>query len=258
MHKKLEKLEDIIASKKSLIVAHSGGVDSTFLLFVANRVLGDKALGLTVSTPYIASWELEEAISVAKEIKANHRVLQLPLIDEIKTNPPLRCYTCKSALFSYLLNYAKEHGYLHVSEGSNVDDTSEFRPGRRALAELDITTPLLEAGLYKSEIRALSHEFNLSTWDKPSYACLLTRFEHNHLVNKEEFDMVGNAEGYLIKNGFRQIRVRFQDFNARVEMPSNDVKRLLDSEKLEEIITYLKNLGFKNVSLDLPKILQTR
>lgn len=251
MYKKYEHLKEIIASYKSLIVAFSGGVDSTFLLKTAYDVLGDNAIAITASTPYIASWEIDDAICIAREIGAQHEVIQKPWIEAIRQNPKERCYLCKHALFSSLLEVAQHKGFSAVAEGSNVDDTLEFRPGRVALGELGIQTPLLDVGLTKSEIRALSKALGLSTWDKPSYACLLTRFPYDKHIDENALRMVGLAEGYMIEQGYGNIRVRYVDGLARIEMPKEHSTHLLSDKRLPEICAYLKSLGFLYVTLDL-------
>jgi len=251
MHKKYEHLQKILASYDSLIVAFSGGVDSTFLLKTAYDVLGDKVLGITASTPYIASWEIADAVCIASEIGVAHEVVQKPWIEAIRENPKNRCYLCKHALFSSLRDVAQQKGFSAVAEGSNVDDTKEFRPGRLALGELGIKTPLLEAGLTKNDIRALSKEIGLSTWDKPSYACLLTRFPYEKNVNDKALRMVDSAEEYMIEQGYGNIRVRYEEGLARLEMPHEHSVHLLNDRRLSEICAHIKSLGFLQVTLDL-------
>lgn len=251
MYEKYEHLKQILASYDSLIVAFSGGVDSTFLLKVAYDVLGKKAIGITASTPYIADWEIDDAKRIAQEIGVKHEVVQKPWIEEVKTNPNNRCYICKHALFSSLLDVAQEKGLSAVAEGSNVDDTKEYRPGRVALGELGIKTPLLDAGLTKSEIRALSKDLGLSTWDKPSYACLLTRFPYDKKIDEKALHRVGKAEGYMIEQGYGEIRVRYEDGLARIEMPESEMIRFVNDARFKVLRDHLKSLGFLHVTLDL-------
>lgn len=251
MYQKYEHLKAILSSYESLIVAFSGGVDSSFLLKVAHEVLGDRVLGLSVQTPYIAQWEMDDARAIANEIGVTHLVIEKPWMETLKQNPENRCYLCKHALFSSLKTFAKEQGFSVVAEGSNVDDTMEHRPGRVALSELSIATPLLEAGLTKAEIRSLSKAFGLSTWDKPSYACLLTRFSHNHFIDERALAMVGTAEGYLIEEGYGTIRVRYEQGLARIEMPKGLALELLNDNRLSHMCAHLKGLGFLHVTLDL-------
>ncbi|WP_041957674.1 ATP-dependent sacrificial sulfur transferase LarE [Sulfurospirillum arsenophilum] len=251
MYKKYEHLKEIIASYDSLLVAFSGGVDSSFLLKTAYDVLGDKAIGITASTPYIANWEIADAVRIAKEIGVQHEVVKKPWIEAVKSNPNNRCYICKHALFSSLLDFTQQKSFSAVAEGSNVDDTKEFRPGRVALGELGIKTPLLDAGLTKREIRALSKEIGLSTWDKPSYACLLTRFPYNQTINDKALLMVADAEGYMISQGYGHIRVRYVDGLARIEMPESEMIRFVNDARMKELRDHLKSLGFLHVTLDL-------
>jgi len=251
MYKKYERLLEIIGSYESLVVAFSGGVDSSFLLKAAYDVLGEKAIAITASTPYIADWEIKDAICIADEIGVHHEVVVKPWIEAIRENPKNRCYICKHALFSSLLEVAHQRGFSAVAEGSNVDDTKEFRPGRVALGELGIKTPLLDAGLTKEEIRALSKDLGLSTWDKPSYACLLTRFPYAKAIEEKALDMVGIAEGYMIEQGYGNIRVRYEDGLARLEMPQSHGIHLLNDQRLSDICAYFKSLGFLHVTLDL-------
>lgn len=251
MYKKYERLVEIIGSYDSLVVAFSGGVDSSFLLKAAHDVLGNKVIGITVSTPYIADWEVKDAICIADEIGARHEVVVKPWIEAIRENPKNRCYLCKHALFSSLLDVAKQKGFSAVAEGSNVDDTKEYRPGRVALGELGIKTPLLDAGLTKEEIRALSKDMELSTWDKPSYACLLTRFPYDKIIDEKAMGMVGMAEGYMIEQGYGNIRVRYEEGLARIEIPQSHALHLLKDQRLNEMCAHLKSLGFLHVTLDL-------
>ena len=246
---KLNALKAQIKSYKKLIVAYSGGVDSTFLLRVASEVLGKNAIGVSIQTPYTPQWEQEEAKEIAKEINAVHVVLEMPFLETLHNNPKDRCYICKHAIFSHLLEFAKEQEVLHVCDGTNRDDLSEYRPGIRALRELNIISPLLE--FTKSEIRTLSQELGLSTHNKPSYSCTLTRFIHDELISNEHLQMISNAEGVLVSYGFAQMRVRFEKMNARIELSKNDALRLLSCENFEKIVQMIKDFGFIHVVLDL-------
>lgn len=251
MFEKYEKLKAILASYERLVIAFSGGVDSSFLVKVAHDVLGENVLAITVKTPYIANVEVDDAVRVAAEIGAKHIVLEKPWLPSIQTNPENRCYLCKQALFSALQDFARAKGFSSVAEGSNVDDTHEIRPGRQALKELNICTPLLEAGLFKEEIRVLSKDVGLSTWDKPSYACLLTRFSHNVVIQRDALVMVENAERCLIENGYGKMRVRYEHHMARIEMEKEDALRFIEDVHFSRIIARLKSFGFVHVMLDL-------
>lgn len=258
MQEKYEKLKSILASYESLLIGYSGGVDSSFLLKVATDVLGKNALGVTVLTPYIANFELNDAKRVAKEIKAKHIIIKLPWPKNVKSNPENRCYICKQNIFSTLKEFAREKNILMVAEGSNVDDTKEHRPGRAAIMELGIKTPLLEALLTKDDIRKLSLELGISTWNKPSFPCLLTRFPYNFNVTKKALQMVSEAEKLLIMHDYKSIRVRFDNNNARIEMSYDDSKRFLEDLNLDNILSQIKNLDFLHVSLDVEKIAKTK
>ncbi|MBV7274716.1 ATP-dependent sacrificial sulfur transferase LarE [Clostridium sp. PL3] len=236
----------------SVVVAFSGGVDSTFLLRAAKEALGDKVAALTIVAPYIPRWEVSEAKELVKKIGIRHEFLEVPtIIDEIKLNPKDRCYLCKKTLFSMVKSFAKNNGFEYVVDGTNVDDINEYRPGLRALKELGIRSPLLENGLTKSEIRELSKELDLPTWNKASYACLLSRIPYNTELREEDFDKIEKSERYMIDNGFKVVRVRCHKDLARIEVPRNDIKRLIVMDLLDEISLKFKEFGFKYVSLDV-------
>ncbi|WP_332445145.1 ATP-dependent sacrificial sulfur transferase LarE [Wolinella succinogenes] len=252
MLERYESLKKEIQALESLIVAFSGGVDSSLLLKAAHDALGEKALGITVTTPYMAEREIKEAIAFAKEIGARHEVLSFPWIPALKENPTNRCYLCKHALFSSLKKLAYQRGFAHIAEGSNLDDTKEERPGRIALQELGIATPLLSLGLSKNEIRQISKELSLKSWNRPSYACLLTRFPHNRPLLEEEIEMVEQAEEFLISLGYGRVRVRFHEELAKIELEPKMMERLISSqEERTKVILFLRTLGFSRVALDI-------
>lgn len=251
MYTKYNQLRENIASLKSMVVAFSGGVDSTFLLKVASDVLGVEAIGVTVATPYVASWEIADAKRIAIEIGASHEVLALPMLESMYSNPQNRCYLCKYTLFKHLLAFAIQKEMAYVAEGSNVDDSFEHRPGRVALEALSIKTPMLEVGLTKAEIRELSRELGLSTWDKPSYACLLTRFPYDKPLSFQAMEKVAMAEAWMIAKGYACMRVRFDEGMIRLEMSRKDKLRLLQDSEYDTIVAYLKELGFLHVTLDM-------
>lgn len=251
-NEKYSNLINYLKGLGSVVVAFSGGVDSTFLLKAAKEALGDKAAALTINSPYIPKWEIEEAKELVKEIGIRHEFLEVPVvIDSIKFNPEDRCYLCKTAVFTLVKGFANENGFKYVVDGTNADDITEYRPGLRALKELEIKSPLLESGLSKNEIRALSKELNLPTWDKPPYACLLSRIPYNTELKVEDFDKIEKAEKYLIDNGFRAVRVRAHGDIARIEVPREDIQRLFNINLFDEISNKLKGYGFKFVTLDM-------
>lgn len=245
-------LKNYLKNLGSVVVAFSGGVDSTFLLKVAKETLGDKAAALTIVSPYIPKWEIEEAKELVKGIGIRHEFLEVPvIIDEIKFNPEDRCYLCKKAVFTMVKDFANKNGFKYVVDGTNADDTKDYRPGLRALGELDIKSPLLQSDLTKDEIRQLSKELNLPTWDKPPYACLLSRIPYGTELKVEEFDKIEKAEKYLMDNGFRAVRVRSHGNLARIEVPRESMEKLFNLDLLDEISNKLKEFGYKYVSLDM-------
>jgi len=180
-----------------------------------------------------------------------HEIIEAPIIESIKYNPEDRCYLCKTAVFSMIISVAKEQGYDCIIDGTNFDDISDYRPGLRALKELEVKSPLLECKLTKAEIRAFSKELNLNTWDKPSYACLLTRIPYGNELKVEDFEKIENAERFMMSIGFRAIRVRCHGDLARVEVDRKDRSKLFDEELLDTISSKIKECGFKYVTLDL-------
>jgi uncharacterized protein len=250
---KLKKLYDYIGSLDSLAVAFSGGVDSSFLLKCAHDVLGSKSVAITVKSPFFAARELKES----KNFCAKYGIEQI-IIDydeltdvEIAKNPPDRCYHCKKALFSIIDKVTKEKGIHNIAEGSNMDDLGDYRPGLKAVAESGALSPLLTAGLYKAEIRALSRQIGLETWDKPSYACLASRIPYGEMITYDKLAAIENAEQFLIDLGFRQMRVRHHGDIARIELLPKDMKNIFENGLAAKIDGKLKELGFKYVALDL-------
>lgn len=249
-----EKYNELIKYIKSLgkvVLAFSGGVDSTFLLRVAKEALGDNLKAVTIMSPYIPKWEIAEAKELVKELGVNHEIIEAPIIDSIKFNPEDRCYLCKTAVFNMILDVAKKQDYDYVIDGTNFDDISDYRPGLRALKELKVKSPLLECKLTKAEIRAFSKELGLNTWDKPPYACLLTRIPYGNELREEDFEKIENAEKYMMSIGFRAVRVRCHGDLARIEISRDDRSKLFDEELLDTIAVKIKECGFKYVTLDL-------
>jgi uncharacterized protein len=250
-NEKYNELINYLKSLEKVVLAFSGGVDSTFLLKAAKEALGDNVKAVTIMSPYIPKWEIAEAKELVKELGVKHEIIEAPIIDSIKFNPEDRCYLCKTAVFNMIIAVAKEQGYNYVIDGTNFDDISDYRPGLRALKELKVKSPLLECKLTKAEIREFSKELNLKTWDKPSYACLLTRIPYGNELKVEDFEKIEKAERFMMSIGFRAIRVRCHGDLARVEVNKNDRSKLFDEELLDTIANNIKECGFKYVTLDL-------
>ena len=252
LHEKKKKLEELLGSFGSAAIAFSGGVDSTFLLCEARAVLMERAVAVTVRSESFPSREMREAEEFCRSLKVRHHVLDFRQLEmeEFARNPRNRCYLCKKALFLGIRDFAHSLGLAEVAEGSNVDDAGDYRPGLLALKELAIRSPLKEAGLTKADIRLLSREMNLPTWDKPSYACLATRFVYGENITAERLRMVERAEQFLQDLGFRQERVRIHGGTlARIEVLPEDLREVL--RERDVITEKFRSFGFTYVTLDL-------
>jgi len=250
---KYEKLKSIIKDCGKIAIAFSGGVDSTFLTKVAKDVLGENAVAVTISSILVTDDELKEADDFCKAENIEHLIYNADVlsIPGFENNPPDRCYICKKAIFTNVQNLVGERGISVIAEGTNVDDDGDYRPGMRAIKELGVRSPLKEAGLTKAEIRELSCMLGLKTWNKPSCACLASRFAYGEVINKDKLDMIYSAECYIRSLGFEQFRVRLQDGIARIELRPADIQKFIENGIKDKVSEKLHALGFKYVSLDL-------
>ena len=247
-----EKLKSILRSCGQAAVAYSGGVDSTFLAKVGHDVLGANCVAITISSALLPKSELDRAEETARAIGIAHYVIrERDLEPGVAENPPDRCYRCKKIEFALIKQKAAELGIAHVLDGSNVDDLSDFRPGRRALQELGISSPLCEAGLTKAEIRELSKTLGLPTWNRPAAACLASRIPYGERITDEKLLRIERAEDFLRDMGFVRFRVRSHDHLARIEVAPEERAKMWDAEKMDRIAKALKSFGFLYVAVDL-------
>ena len=252
--RKLEYLRSIIQGLGRVLVAFSGGVDSSLLLVVSAQTLGPENVTAIIGhSPLRPAREYEQAAAFAEELGVSHSILQTGELSEEKflRNPPDRCYYCKKELLTEMMRIARNAGISTVVEGSNEDDSAEYRPGSRAVQEMGVRSPLHEAHLTKDEIRCISRDLGLSTWDKPAEPCLATRFPYGEPLVAEHLRMVEAGESLLLERGFRYVRLRYHRNLGRIETAPEEIERLLDPTLRTEIIEGLKELGFTYLALDL-------
>jgi len=254
LEEKFARLKEIFQSMGRVVVAYSGGVDSTLLLRAAQETLGNEnVLAVTALSPLFPKRELAGAKRMAQEMGVKHILIESNEleIEGFSKNPPNRCYFCKKELFEEMRDLARKEAISYVVEGSTLDDEKDRRPGRKAIQELGIRSPLQEAKFTKEEVRELSRTLGLPTWDKPSFACLASRFPYGEDITPEGLRMVEEAEDFLFSLGFRQVRVRHYQSLARIEVYPEEMNRLMDGSLREEVVNRLKKIGYRYVTLDL-------
>jgi len=254
VEEKFARLKGIFRSMGRVVVAYSGGVDSTLLLRVAKESLGEEhVIAVTALSPLFPERELTGAKKMAQEMGLKHILIESNEleIEGFSKNPLNRCYFCKKELFEEMQNLARKEAISFVVEGSTLDDEMDHRPGRRAIQELGIRSPLQEARFTKEDVRELSRTLGLPTWDKPSFACLASRFPYGEEITPEGLRMVDEAENFLFSLGFKQVRVRHYQSLARIEVYPEEMSRLMNGSLREKVVNCLKKIGYRYVTLDL-------
>ncbi len=251
--KKLLKLKKIIREMNSVVIAFSGGTDSSFLLSAAAEALGEKVIAATAKSPTYPGRELKEAKAVANKLGCRHIIINTYELEikEFINNSRNRCYFCKKELFLKLISLKNKYNFNFIADGTNYNDLDTYRPGLKALKELGIRIPLAEAGLTKEEIREYSRLLNLPTWNKPALACLASRLPYGEKISKAVLKKIEKAEDFLCSLGFKQIRIRYHHPIARIEIEKDEIPRILQRNIREKIIRKLKKMKFEYITLDL-------
>ena len=253
LEQKEKKLEDVLQSLGPMLVAFSGGVDSSYLAYKAHQVAGDRVLAVTADSPSVPAHQRKMALRLAEHCGFPHEVIRTDEVDleEYRENPPNRCYFCKDELFAKLTVMAKERGYAAIVDGLNADDLGDYRPGRQAARRHNVRSPLMESGLTKDEIRELSRRAGLPTADQPASACLASRFPYGVRITDEKLRRVDQGEETLRDMGFRIFRVRHHEETVRLEFGPEDMTRALNREMAARLCSVFKALGYRYVTLDL-------
>ncbi len=253
LHSKLQKLKNLLKTTESVLIAYSGGIDSSLLFKIAHETLGEHALAVTAVSPTFPSIELELARNVAQEIGGRHMIIhtdQLAL-PEFTLNDASRCFHCKTDLYQALRHIGTEQGIATICDGTNLDDLGDDRPGITAAKEWGVRSLLVEAACSKQDVRTMAKELGLSNWDKPAAACLSSRIPRGLTITKSNLYRVEQAEAVLFREGFKQVRVRDQGNLARIELDREELPKIVEPNMRGKIITRLKQLGFRFVTVDL-------
>jgi uncharacterized protein len=250
---KEERLRELFRALDSVIVAYSGGVDSSYVAYVANEELGPRAVCITGQSPSLPSYQNAEIKTVVERFGFHHEIIRTDELDDpnYRANNPDRCFFCKDELYNKLESVARTRGIQHIVDGSTVDDLDDYRPGRQAAKQHAVRSPLIEVGLNKIEVRELSRRATLPTWDKPASPCLSSRIAYGTTVTIERLDKVDRGEEILREFGFREFRVRHHDTLVRLEIAAAEMDRVLQKEVIEQLAARFRELGFKYVTLDL-------
>jgi|SRR5450759_3307823 len=254
LDEKYYKLRKNLEGLGSALVAYSGGVDSTLLLFVAKEALGDDILAATVNSPLHPKVLQDHAARMAARLRTEHIIIETDELDsdDFVSNPPERCYLCKHSRFGKLIEIAAREGISEVVDGTQLEDAGDYRPGLEAARELSVRSPLLEVGFYKYEVRALSRELGLSTWNMRTTSCLATRVPYGEKITSDKLSVVDRGEQFLADLGLSQVRLRYiEDRTARIEVGPESISKLASDGIRERVVAHMKELGFIYVTLDL-------